>query len=175
MENEQLIVDSWKNMGLYDIRFNNGTFNGTLYITSLNLSLNQYIGLTITILSHLIFIFLGIFYKIKLRNSFILLLMTQYAVLILLCMVAIDFSRWVFFCNITAIITIYMYLKKEDFLAKPNRIYKNIAMILYFFVGMQHVGWKSYIQYQSLPFNIIKNYITEKKTLPPKLYLQKAE
>lgn len=146
---ESTILNSWKLFGLQNLYFNSGIFNKSLYFTDLKITNKQVFAFFAMLLMHFLLVGIPTYFKIstsKLRNTFVVLICSQYAVILVLSFVAIDYSRWIFMGNFTTIITIYLLMDKQlivDKTALPNFIKKIqfIPYILYFFVTMPHSGW----------------------------------
>lgn len=93
----------------------------------------------------------------------------QYSVLLLLSIVAKDFSRWIFLCNFTTLIPIYILKKKSTYQSSESEssflFFKKmywIPYILFFINTMPHSGWSfnDYVVYN--PVNLVYKIITEK-------------
>lgn len=154
------IILSWQPLGVNKIEFNGGIFNGTFYLWKILTPL-QACGLFLTIMLHLIFIFTA------LKNLFInkkycsKLLLLHYAMCILLCVVAIDYSRWIFLFTMTFIITIYSCkrIKIGNTSWFPNlKIY---IMVIYLFIGMPYSRWTVKSWFLSTPTGIILKLIKD--------------
>lgn len=169
---EHAIIDSWKQIGVDNIVFNSGIFDRSLYIWELGFTRNQYISFVAAVVLHFAFMFIMIsndLKNIKLRIYFYILSVLQYGVLLILSIVAKDFSRWIFLCNFTTLATIYI-LKQQRFYQDSesgktflivHKIYW-IPYILFFINTMPHSGWSfnDYVVYN--PVNLMYKIITEK-------------
>lgn len=170
---ENTILNSWKNLGISDLYFNAGIFNRSLYIWELGLTRNQYISFLAAIFLHFIFMIISITNDLKNRKlifTFYALLCIQYGVILLLSIVAKDFSRWIFLCNFTTLISIY-FLQKEIFAQQTKdsdstfsfvgKLYW-IPFILFFINTMPHSGWSFNDYIISNPLNHVYKIINGK-------------
>lgn len=169
---EKTILESWKQIGVENIIFNAGIFDRSLYIWELGFTKNQYISFIVAVILHFAFVFIMIINDLKnrkLKINFCMLLILQYVVLLVLSIVAKDFSRWIFLCNFTAIAPIYILKRQRIYrdseLTKTfsfiNKIYW-FPYILFFINTMPHSGWSfnDYVVYN--PVNIAYKIITKK-------------
>lgn len=170
---QTLILNSWKQIGVENIVFNSGIFDRSLYIWELGFTRNQYFSFFAAILCHFIFMVIIISNDLKnrqLKINFYILILLQYGVLILLSVVAKDFSRWIFLCNLTTLIPVYILKSETTLYPNENQdhsfpIFNKIAWlpyILFFINTMPHSGWSfnDYIVYN--PVNLIYKIITNK-------------
>ena len=166
------ILASWKQIGVENVLFNSGIFDRNLYIWELGFTRNQYISFLIAIILHFIFMMIMIsndLKKRKLKINFYILIGLQYGVLLLLSIVAKDFSRWIFLCNFTTLISVYILKKKSTYqiseLENSFSFFRKIywlPYILFFINTMPHSGWSfnDYVVYN--PVNLVYKIITEK-------------
>ncbi|MEG2762554.1 hypothetical protein [Chryseobacterium sp.] len=171
-DQQQAILASWKQMGVENILFNSGIFNRSLYIWELGFTRNQYISFLAAIALHFVFMIIMISNDLKnrkLKINFYLLIVLQYGVLLLLSIVAKDFSRWVFLCNFTTLIPVYILKKKSRYMSSESEnsflFFKKIywlPYILFFINTMPHSGWSfnDYVVYN--PVNLVYKIITKK-------------
>ncbi len=173
---QQAILTSWKELGITTIAFNSGIFDRSLYIWELGFTRNQYISFLGAIVLHFIFMIVIISNDLKnkeLKKTFYALIILQYAVLLALSAVAKDFSRWIFLCNLTILIPIYILKKQVDqYPAQQNDNYFSflkkvswVPYILFFINTMPHSGWNfnDYIVYN--PVNVVYKIISNKHIL----------
>lgn len=173
-DDQQLaILKSWKQIGgVENILFNSGIFDRSLYIWELGFTRNQYISFLIAIMLHLVFMIIMVNNDLKnrkLKINFYILIGLQYGVLLLLSIVAKDFSRWIFLCNFTTLIPVYILKKKSTYQISEaensflffKKIYW-VPYILFFINTMPHSGWSfnDYVVYN--PVNLVYKIITEK-------------
>lgn len=159
--NEQVILESWYQLGINTIHFNAGIFTKPIYIWDIGLTHAQYLGLFLTIFLNFTFLLIALYLKIHINKQILIFIISQYIVCICLCLVGCDFSRWIFFTNITII----LILTKIPNLYRPPLSQKNklaflAFVILYFFVNTQHIGWSYNIFINNTPINIIVKYIS---------------
>lgn len=166
------ILASWKQIGVKNVLFNSGIFDRSLYIWELGFTRNQYISFLIAIMLHFVFMLIMISNDLKnrkLKINFYILIGLQYGVLLLLSIVAKDFSRWIFLCNFTTLIPIYILKKKSTYQSSESEssflFFKKIywlPYILFFINTMPHSGWSfnDYVVYN--PVNLVYKIITEK-------------
>ncbi len=110
IEQRDLIITSWEKIGVHDVGFNKGVFESNLYFWSFQNTSFTYIYTFLVFVIQFCFTFLCCFSYLNnsQRKYFFILLLLQYGVMLVLCLVAIDFGRWVFFANITSVLTIYL-------------------------------------------------------------------
>lgn len=171
-EQQIAILASWKQIGVENILFNSGIFDRSLYIWELGFTQNQYISFLIAIMLHFVFMIIMISNDLKnrkLKINFCILMGLQYSVLLLLSIVAKDFSRWIFLCNFTTLIPVYILKKKSTYQGSESEnsflFFKKmywIPYILFFINTMPHSGWSfnDYVVYN--PVNLVYKIITEK-------------
>ena len=94
--------------------------------------------------------------------------------IVLLSMVAVDYSRWIFMGNLTAVAFVYLYKDKRPlyhqsdkkttpFFSGLRRVYF-VPFILYFIVTMPHSGWNgmdSIVKFN--PINLMSKVISGKR------------
>ena len=166
------ILASWKQIGVENVLFNSGIFDRSLYIWELGFTRNQYISFLIAIMLHFFFVLIMISNDLKnrkLKINFYILIGLQYGVLLLLSIVAKDFSRWIFLCNFTTLIPVYVLKKKNKYQSSESEnsfsFFKKIywlPYILFFINTVPHSGWSfnDYVVYN--PVNLVYKIITEK-------------
>lgn len=166
------ILASWKQIGVENVLFNSGIFDRSLYIWELGFTRNQYISFLIAIMLHFFFVLIMISNDLKnrkLKINFYILIGLQYGVLLLLSIVAKDFSRWIFLCNFTTLIPVYVLKKKNNYQSSESEnsfsFFKKIywlPYILFFINTVPHSGWSfnDYVVYN--PVNLVYKIITEK-------------
>lgn len=155
------IIESWQHLGVQKLAFNGGIFNGTFYFWKI-LSPFQTAGLIITLWLHFIFIFTSLKNHFVNKKDGYKFLLFQYAVCILLCSVAIDYSRWVFLFNMTFLITIYSgkHVKITGIHWFPSL--KISLIVLYFFIGMPYSRWTVKSWFLSTPAGTTLKLIKDK-------------
>lgn len=163
IETSETIIHSWKHMGVSKLEFSRGIFGETLYIWK-KLNFYQILGLLFTLISHFIFMYVLLkkYFINPKRNTFFLI--SHYLICILLCTVAIDYSRWVFLFNITFLITIFSgnYTKNLNLQWFPP--IKTYAMIMYLFIGMPYSRWTTKSWILSTPAGITLKLIRDNTT-----------
>ena len=169
---QEAILSSWAQLGVKNIVFNSGIFDRSLYLWELGFTRNQYISFFVAIALHFIFVLIFVSDDLKnkkLKVQFYYLIVLQYLVLFVLSAFAKDFSRWIFLCNFTTIIAIYI-LKKEvknfqtEDIIPSFSFFKKVfwlPFILFFINTMPHSGWSfnDYVVYNplNLVYKISKN------------------
>ena len=160
--NEQLIIESWERLGVNNIKFNSGIFTNTIYIWKIGLTPKQYIGLFLMLLGNFVFLIVSLSIKIIIDKKNILFIFFQYLICFCLCMVACDFSRWIFFTNISIVLTLAA-VQKIKYHSISNRISLKLllSIFLYFIINTQHIGWSYNVYIKNIPLKLMYNFLTQ--------------
>lgn len=164
-----IIINSWKNFGIQHVKFNYGIFEKPFYIWTYMDEIWKYLYLIMLLLINFAFVFSLVFFvkpPKKQINKFLIILSAQYVIAILLCIVATDFSRWIFVANFTSII---LFFRLYDFRKEGNhnnlkfKKYIFVSYFLYFFStcpffirNAENID----AYFQVMPLNIIRKLIT---------------
>lgn len=150
------ILESWKALDIHDLKFSTGLFDKVFYIWTMNYTFYVYISIVINILLQALFIYF--ITKILRKKEYQKLFILQYFVCILLCIIAIDYSRWIFFTNFTILISVFSVSKEQIFDTEFNKPKILKILVCYLILGIPYAIWsvKSYILSTPLiiPYNI---------------------
>ena len=77
-------------------------------------------------------------------------------------MVACDFSRWIFFTNISIVLTLAA-VQKIKYHSKSNRTSLKLllSIFLYFIINTQHIGWSYNVYIKNIPLKLMYNFLTQ--------------
>ncbi len=172
------ILQSWSSFPeLSGLVFSEGIIGSPLYFWKLGLTPMQIVAFFLLLFAHFIFVGIGIGNTLKTltqKRMFATILLLQYGMIVHLSMVAVDYSRWIFMGNLTAVAFVYLYKDKRPlyhqsdkkttpFFSGLRRVYF-VPFILYFIVTMPHSGWNgmdSIVKFN--PINLISKVISGKR------------
>lgn len=172
------ILQSWSSFPeLSGLVFSEGIIGSPLYFWKLGLTPMQIVAFFLLLFAHFIFVGIGIGNSLKTltqKRMFATILLLQYGMIVLLSMVAVDYSRWIFMGNLTAVAFVYLYKDKRplyhqsdkkttQFFSGLRRVYF-VPFILYFIVTMPHSGWNgmdSIVKFN--PINLMSKVISGKR------------
>lgn len=172
------ILQSWSSFSeLSGLVFSEGIIGSPLYLWKLGLTPMQIVAFFLLLFAHFIFVGIGIGNSLKTltqKRMFATILLLQYGMIVLLSMVAVDYSRWIFMGNLTAVAFVYLYKDKRPlhhqsgkkttpFFSGLRRVYF-VPFILYFIVTMPHSGWNgmdSIVKFN--PINLMSKVISGKR------------
>ena len=159
-ENKQVILESWHQLGIDNIRFNVGLFSYPIYIWRLGLTPLEYVGFILTLLCNLYFLIISLSLKIVITKKIVFFIIMQYLMCLSLCIVGCDFSRWIFFTNISIILTLMALPNIVHH--SPSKIYTSKILLIiffYFFINFPFVGWDYNSFINKIPIKMIYNFI----------------
>lgn len=148
-EQADLIKHSYYNIS-YNLDYLNALFSKSFFFWNQNYNLKSIIIFLGTLFLHVLFIWISVYNQLEYsyrKFLFTILLLGQSMVLIFLCMISIDYARWVFLCFFSLIVFIYQYnLPKSKEL---NIVYldwigmklRYIPFTLFFILTMPHSHW----------------------------------
>lgn len=175
---ERYILQSWSSFpelsGLY---FSEGIMGPPLYFWKMGLTSMQILAFFLLLFAHFLFVGMGICNSLKTtaqKKRFATVFVLQYGVIVLLSMFAVDYSRWVFMGNLTAVASVYLYQEKLPQHHQPNPLLDQIfggirklyfvPFVLYFVITMPHSGWSgmdSIVKFN--PINLVSKVIVGKR------------
>ncbi|MBS1573095.1 MAG: hypothetical protein JST62_11920 [Bacteroidetes bacterium] len=163
------IILSYPNL-TYNLDYLTLVFTKSFFFWNQNYHLKNIFYFFIFIGLHSLFILISVNNDIKSKvqkSIFNILFILQLLVLVVLCMIAIDYSRMLFLSFSTLVFYIYNYTLEKIKVILPfnvdctNRIFstlKYLPFILYFFLTMPHSGWDGFrgiVKYNLI--NLIKH------------------
>lgn len=160
IETSKAILSSWEHLGVHKLQFNDGIFNGTHYFWKI-LTPFQSLGLLFTIFLHFIFVSNALKDQFIYKKKIYKFLFIQYLVCILLCVVAIDYSRWIFLFTMTFLITIYSGKQMKTVNLQWFPKINVCIMVLYLFIGMPYSRWTPKSWLLSTPLGITLKLIKD--------------
>ena len=111
------ILQSWSSFSeLSGLVFSEGIIGSPLYFWKLGLTPMQIVAFFLLLFAHFIFVGIGIGNSLKTltqKRMFATILLLQYGMIVILSMVAVDYSRWIFMGNLTAVAFVYLYKDKR--------------------------------------------------------------
>jgi len=117
-----VMSNSWENLGLHNLTYGKGIFDGSLFIWKSDFSLSEYIFISLILICHFIFNYISIYTHGSKTEAiyFNYLLITQTLVCILIMILAIDFSRWIFFTTFTTMLCFFVFKKNKEYSFNRN-------------------------------------------------------
>lgn len=145
------VISSYQNLD-YNLDYLRLLYTKTYYFWEQNYNAKNLFLFIFMLFLHGIYILTSIYPMFKNNNRklyFLILMMLEFLVLLFFCMIAIDYSRMVFFCFFTITIYSYQYklnnpMQKNQSIEKVDHFLnklKYLPFILFFFNTMPHSYW----------------------------------